>query len=77
MEEVLLFNSFFRLSMHALVAKIGYSPTKLCDGAQMAKFLAIFWVLYKAVIGLATFLTHIVIYLILIRRAGIRGLAPL
>ena len=45
MEEVLLLNKFFfRLSISALVAKIW--PDKLCDGAQMAKFLAIFLVLH-------------------------------
>jgi len=39
MEVTLLFNRFFsRLSIHALVAKIGYSPRKLCNGAQMANF---------------------------------------
>jgi len=37
-EEVLLFNNFFRLSIRALVAKVTYSPTKLYDGAQMAIF---------------------------------------
>jgi len=37
-EEVLLLNEFFsRLSIYALVAKI-YSPTKLCDGAEMTIF---------------------------------------
>jgi len=35
-EEVLLFNNFFLLSMHALVAKI--QPDKLCKGAEMAIF---------------------------------------
>jgi len=36
-EEVLLLNKFFfRLSIHALVAKI--QPNKLCDGAEMAIF---------------------------------------
>ena len=34
--------SFFRLSIYALVAKT-YSPTKLCDGAQMADFWRFFW----------------------------------
>jgi len=37
-EEVLLFNNFFRLSIHASLPKI-YSPTNLCDGAKMAIFL--------------------------------------
>ena len=37
-EDILLLNKFFsRLSIRALVVKI-YSPTKLCDGAQMAIF---------------------------------------
>jgi len=35
-EEILLVNKFFRLSIRALVAKIW--PDKLCDGAQMAIF---------------------------------------
>ena len=35
-EEILLLNKFFQLSIRALVAKI--CPTKLCDGAQMAIF---------------------------------------
>ena len=40
MEEVLLFNKFFRLSIRALVAKIW---TKiLCDGAEMAIFCVVF-----------------------------------
>ena len=37
LEEILLFNNFFRLSIRALVAKI--YPIKLCDGAQMAIFV--------------------------------------
>jgi len=36
--EILLIYTFFRLSIHALLAKI---PTKLCDGAQMAIFCVI------------------------------------
>jgi len=36
MEEVLLFNKFFPLSIHASIAKT--QPAKLCDGAQMAIF---------------------------------------
>jgi len=40
MVEILVLNKFFfRLSTNASIAKIGYSPTKLCDGAEMA----IFW----------------------------------
>ena len=35
-EEVLLFNNFFRLSTNALVAKIW--PDNLCHGAEMAIF---------------------------------------
>jgi len=39
--EILLFHKFFfRLSIRALLQR--YSPTKLCDGAQAANFLAIF-----------------------------------
>jgi len=34
---MLLNKFFFQLSIRALVAKI-YSPTKLCDGAQIAIF---------------------------------------
>jgi len=40
-DEILLFNKFFfRLSIHALLAKI--QPDKLCDGPQMAIFCVIF-----------------------------------
>jgi len=35
-EEVLLFNNFFRLSILPSLGR--YSPTKSCDGAQMAIF---------------------------------------
>ena len=35
-KDILLLNNFFRLSICALIAKI--SPSKLCDGAQMAIF---------------------------------------
>ena len=40
LEEILLFSNFSRLSIHALLRR--YSPTKLCDGAQMAIFCVIF-----------------------------------
>ena len=41
MEEILPFNKFFRLSMHAFVAKI--QPDKiLCNGSQMANFWRFF-----------------------------------
>ena len=36
MEDILLLNKFFRLSIRALV--VNNSPTKLCDGAEMAIF---------------------------------------
>jgi len=39
-EEILLFNTFFRLSIYALVAKI--QPDNLYDGAEMAIFCVIF-----------------------------------
>jgi len=41
-EEVLLFNKFFRLSIHTLVAKI-YGLSKLCDGAEMASFCILYF----------------------------------
>jgi len=34
-EEILLLNNLFRLSIHALIR---YGPTRLFDGAQMANF---------------------------------------
>jgi len=53
-EDVLLLNQlFFRLSMHALVAKI--CPDKLCDGAEMA----IFCVLYLSRAACSAFQTCI------------------
>ena len=40
-EEILLLNKFFRLSIYVLVTKIGpmARQIKLCDGAEMAIFL--------------------------------------
>jgi len=43
MNEVLLFNKFFRLSMRALVTKI--LPDKFVRWRPDGEFLAIFWVL--------------------------------
>jgi len=50
-EEVLLFNRFFPI--------VDTCPTKLCDGAQMGIFLAIFCVLYFQRAACSTFRTCI------------------
>jgi len=41
-EEILLFNTFFRLSIRALVAKIGLQPDKVVRWCADGEFLAIF-----------------------------------
>jgi len=56
-EEVLLFNKFFRLSMHALVAKI--SSDKVVRWCPDGAFLAIFWVLHVQRATCGTFQTCI------------------
>jgi len=54
-EEVLLFKSFFRLSIHALIAKI--SSDKVVRWCPDGTFLAIFWVLHFQQVTCSTFQT--------------------
>jgi len=56
-EEVLLSNKFFRLSIHALVAKI--SSDKVIRWCSDGAFLAIFWVLHFQRATCSTFQTCI------------------
>jgi len=56
-EEVLLFNKFFRLSIHALVAKL--SSDKVLRWWPDGAFLAIFWVLHLLRATCSTFQTRI------------------
>jgi len=56
-EEILLLNTFFRLPMHALFAKI--QPEKLVGWCPDGDFLAIFCVLYFQRAARSTFQTCI------------------
>ena len=55
MEEILLLNMFFRLSIHALVAKI--QPDKVVGWCADNDFLAIFCVMYFQRAARSTFQT--------------------
>jgi len=56
--ETLLFNKFFSDCRYMPYLR-RYSPTKLCDGAQMANFWRFFCVLYSQRAACSTFLTCI------------------
>jgi len=57
LEEILLFNNFSNCGYIPELRR--YSPTKLCDGAQMANFWQLFCVLYFQLASCSSFQTCI------------------